>query len=386
TNIATAGAFQVTAAGSNNAFLAKFNQFGFRQWGTYYGLVLTDGIDVATAPDGTIVICGQTDIDPSLITVGAYQTVPGDVADIFISKFDSTGNRIWGTYLGGTNPTAFSPYDEVWGMEIDGTGNIVVAGITNSVNNIATPGSYQPAWGGNSQGFICKYDPTGTKLWGTYYGGTAVSGFRGVALGPLGDIYVTGTGLTNTAKFSSSGALLWLSGFSRGDAIAVDLNGNAYLTGLVTSFQPSISTPGAYQATVSGLNDGFVVKLNSNGVVQWGTYFGGPGNETTYGITTDPESNVIIAGSTTSTTNIATPNAFQSNLVGGGSAFIASFSPSGSPLKISLESIEAKNYGEINKLFWTLSSAEPGDYIEIERSADGVNFSRIALIADLSAG
>ncbi|RYZ18786.1 MAG: hypothetical protein EOP49_49205, partial [Sphingobacteriales bacterium] len=74
TNIATPGAFQVTTPGNDNAFLAKFNQFGFRQWGTYYGLVYSNAWDVATAPDGSIVLCGHTEPDPSLITAGAYQT------------------------------------------------------------------------------------------------------------------------------------------------------------------------------------------------------------------------------------------------------------------------------------------------------------------------
>ena len=47
-----------------------------------------------------------------------------------------------------------------------------------------------------------------------------------------------------------------------------------------TSSTTGIATTGAHQTTSGGvLNDAFLVKFNSSGVRQWGTYYGGTGTD-----------------------------------------------------------------------------------------------------------
>jgi hypothetical protein len=51
------------------------------------------------------------------------------------------------------------------------------------------------------------------------------------------------------------------------------------------------------------------------------------------------------------------------------------------PLAVTLEEISAKNVGQTNLVDWRTSSEDAGDYFEVERSADGQTFSKIATVA-----
>jgi hypothetical protein len=71
--------------------------------------------------------------------------------------------------------------------------------------------------------------------------------------------------------------------FIRRHDIAVDGSGNVFLVGYTASTS-GISTTGSYQETYGGGGDAFVVKFNSNGVRQWGTYYGGSNGENGTGL------------------------------------------------------------------------------------------------------
>ena len=75
--------------------------------------------------------------------------------------------------------------------------------------------------------------------------------------------------------------------------------------------------------------DVFLAKFNSAGVLQWATYYGGTGDDQANDIEIDVFNNIVIAGSTNSTTGIATPNGMQTFLIGGYDGFIARFSQAG---------------------------------------------------------
>ncbi|MCD6064221.1 MAG: hypothetical protein K0R82_2132, partial [Flavipsychrobacter sp.] len=93
-NIATTGAFQTTYAGWRDGFIAKFDEQGVRQWGTYYGGNNSDcfgGIDLD--PSGNIFAAGPT-TSAGLATPGAHKTS----GQIIIAKFTNNGARIWATY------------------------------------------------------------------------------------------------------------------------------------------------------------------------------------------------------------------------------------------------------------------------------------------------
>jgi hypothetical protein len=85
--------------------------------------------------------------------------------------------------------------------------------------------------------------------------------------------------------------------FHGGDAqdeaygIAVDNFGNVYITGY--SYLRNWGTP---LHAHSGARDIFVIKLNSQGVYQWHTFYGSSGDETGYGIAVDGSGNVYVTG------------------------------------------------------------------------------------------
>lgn len=195
--------------------------------------------------------------------------------------------RYWGTYYGGTGN------DFAYGNTVDNNGDVYICGYTQSTGNIATTGSHQLIYaGGTNDAFIAKFNSNGIRLWGTYYGGLTL------------DVAT---------------------------AITFDSSNNLYVCGYTDS-NAGITTPGAHQTTLNGNVDAFLVKFNSNGVRQWGTYYNGVMNAYGQGVTVDNAGNVILCGYTSSAggTAIATSGAHQS-VYGGGAwdAFVAKFSPTG---------------------------------------------------------
>src|SRR6185437_8790526 len=105
--IATSGAYQTSYGGSIDAFLAKFNSSGALQWSTYYGGSSGDaGYGVGTDGSGNVYITGKTGSTSGITTSGAYQTSFGGSGDAFLAKFNSSGARQWATYYGGSGADA----------------------------------------------------------------------------------------------------------------------------------------------------------------------------------------------------------------------------------------------------------------------------------------
>lgn len=299
-NIATVGAHLVTYGGSGDAFLTKFDSNGNRLWSTYFG---GDGYDygnmLAINQAGSeIALVGgsSTTLTGVIATAGAHQQVHGggsQFGDAFLAVFNINGVRLWSTYYGGSG-------DEwVIACDIDNAGDIYMAGGTNSSNgnSIATPGAHQTIFGGVNDAFIVKFSPTGTRLWATYYGGSA---------------------------------------YDNGHGCTVDVSGNVYLCGAGVSLN-GISTPGAFQSAFgggTGWGDGFIAKFNALGVRQWGTYFGGSGDDYIYNAVVNSAGDLIIGGTTysqNSSSVIATPGSYQPLFGGGASdAFILKMNPNGS--------------------------------------------------------
>ena len=341
--IATTGAHQTTYGGGNeDAFLVKFNSSGVRQWGTYYGGTGGDfGYSCATDASGNIYLSGYTTSTSGIATTGAHQTTYGiGNRDAFLVKFNSSGVRQWGTYYGGYGD------DLGWSCATDTSGNVYLTGeFSNySVSQIATTGAHQTTYGGgNYDAFLVKFNSSGVRQWGTYYGGTGEDRGYSCATDVNGNIYLSGftestSGIATTGahqtrygggtsdaflvKFNSSGVRQWGTyyggtGGDLGYSCATDASGNIYLSGY-TSSTSGIATTGAHQTTNGGgYTDAFLVKFNSSGVRQWGTYYGGTGGDLGYSCATDASGNIYLSGYTTSTSGIATTGAHQTTYGGG---------------------------------------------------------------------
>ena len=360
-NIASIGAYQGIFGGQEDVFLVKFSSDGLRKWSTYYGGQGGDfGYTIAVDKNDNIVIAGETSSQNSIASAGAFQSqFGGGSQDGFLAKFDSTGNRMWGTYYGG-DENALHILERIWGVCTDTLNNIIVAGATNAPNNIASTNAYQNMVADTfGDAFIAKFNAAGVREWGTYYGGEGYEESYNVATDKSNNILFVGetSSLTGIAtpgahkttinagdadaflvKFSPQGMRLWGTyyggaGADRGYGVSAGDSNIIVLCGETGSKIDGIATPDGYQTIYGGsLLDAFIAKLDSNGVRHWGTYFGGAGDEDIATSThVSASGNILVTGSTNSPSGISTSNAFQTAIdsVNMYDAFIASFSNSG---------------------------------------------------------
>jgi uncharacterized protein (TIGR02145 family) len=284
TGISTPGSYQQNQHDTLkfDAFLAKFDSNGVRQWGTYYGGEKDDeGQACTTDISGNVYFAGNTGSHFSIASPGAYQTIyGGDPLDAFLAKFTTGGQRIWATYYGG------SLGDHGWGCDADSAGNICMIGVTQSLNGIASPGCFQPVFGGFWDDLVVKFDSSGQRLWGTYYGG---------------------------------------SGFDYGYGCAFGWNDELFITGN-TSSSNNISTPDSYQPVYGGGGGeyGMLVKFDAAGQRLWGTYYGG-GNDSFRNCSYVVDDTLYAVGTTASTNNIASPGAWQVTKGAGWDAMLIKF-------------------------------------------------------------
>lgn len=264
-------------------------------YSTYLGGSLDDyyGPGIASDPVGNIFMTGQTRSTNFPVTAGAFQVLNGGGAyDTYCFKFNNNGARLWATYYGGSG-SEFCGYRR--GIICDLAGNCWMSGITASANFPVTAGAHQTALAGAEDAYLVKWDNNGNRLYATYYGGTADEG---------------------------DGA---------GTEVVVDAAGSAYLCTSTRSTN-GIATGGAHQTTMNGSDDMFIAKFNSAGVRQWGTYYGGSGDERgfTPSMAVDLGGNVWMTSVTTSTNLTMTGGSHQA-VHGGGSidAFLTKFSTNG---------------------------------------------------------
>ncbi|WP_306127580.1 SBBP repeat-containing protein [Methanospirillum purgamenti] len=195
---------------------------------------------------------------------------------------------IYSTYLGRV-------YNENgYGITVDSEGNAYVTGRTASTDFPITTGAFQTLYGGNVDVFVTKLNSAGSSLlYSTYLGGTS------------NDI---------------------------GYGIAVDSEGNAYVTGMTTNTDFPM-TPGAFQTIYGGYGDAFVTKLDTAGSsLLYSTYLGGRGQDDSRAIALDTGGNAYVAGWTDGSFP-TTPGSYQT-LYGGGTwdSFVTKLDAVGSSL------------------------------------------------------
>ena len=327
-------------------------------WSTYYGGSDDEsGTAITCDNNGNVFVTGYTSSLLAIASNGAYQDTLKGEKDAFIVKFDNNGNRLWGTYYGGTND------DQGTGIACDANGNVVITGYTNSNDLVFPTGAHQATYGnGVNDAFIAKFDNNGAILYGSYYGGSGDDRGTGITCDLNSNIYITGYTSSSNAisastssyqaiigggydafivKFNSTGVRQWATyyggnGDDYGMGIAHDVGGNIYITGYTNtnSTDTIMFSRNALDSIFSGIYDIFVVKLKYiEGTRIWGTLYGGSGDDRGYGIACDNSGDAFITGVTNSYTNIAktsgTDPIYQTTLGGGTDAFILKLKSNG---------------------------------------------------------
>ena len=362
TDFPTAGPIQATnRGGAGDAFVTKINAAGTALvYSTYLGGSGQEfGRGIALDSTGNAYITGYTNSSDFPIANPFQATIGGFTGDAFVAKIDATGaNLVYSTYLGGTLS------ENGLGIAVDSVGNAYVIGNTASTN-FPTVNPIQPGNNGSTDVFVTKINPAGSGLvYSTQLGGGGADTGFGIAVDSQGSAYITGsTGSANfptvnpifpqstsievfVAKLNAAGSALVYSsylggtGAEYGAAIAVDAEGNAYVTGTTSSF--NFPTVNPIQPFSGGGNaDVFVTKVNAAGsALVYSTYLGGSGSEAAGGvaiggIAVDSAGNAYVTGSTDST-DFPTANAIQPTFGGGiRDAFVTKINAAGSALSYS---------------------------------------------------
>jgi hypothetical protein len=257
----------------------------------------------------------------------------------------------YSTYLGGSGSPS-TGYSEGNAIAVDALGDAYVTGDTYSANFQTTAGAYQTSFHGSGDAFVTKLNASGTGLvYSTYLGGDNYTSGFGIAVDVAGNAYVTGsTSSTNfpvtsrafqsgagagfVTKLDPTGALLvystYLGTTANPNAIAVDGLGHAYLTGPAGASFPV--TSGAFQTVHRGGNS-FVAKLDPAGTkLLYATYLGGTGLDFATAIAVDTNGNAFLGGYTFSFDFPVTAGAFQ-----GGPNIASSFSDQQHGLRYEIE-------------------------------------------------
>ena len=356
-NAVASGGHQNTLGGWTDGFLVKFNANGGREWGTFYGGESPDYVhDVTTDLEGNVYIAGTTHSDEA-ISENGFQDTAHSFINAFVAKFDSQGNRMWGTYYGGSH---FSTNG--YGVSVDRDGNVFLAGYTRSPDGIAHNGFQNvPKTGSNA--CLVKFDPHGKRLSGTYYGGDNGAFAYDVATDQEGNSFLAGYTMSETGiayngfqnqrggstdgflvKFGPNGDRIWATYYGGDEAdyafnVDTDLAGNVFISGTTASDTGMAYNGYQNEKAGMGFTDDYVAKFDPIGNRVWATYYGGIGYDThglgspeeLGGISTDAAGNVYLAGSTSSQTGIAS-GGFQNERVGHGNLYLAKFDSIGTRL------------------------------------------------------
>jgi uncharacterized protein (TIGR03437 family) len=254
-------------------------------------------------------------------------------------------------------PLAYSTYaggnglDWGYAVAVDSIGNTYVTGGSGSAN-FSGAGTLK----GTEDVFVMKINPAGTsKLYTTFLGGGGADEGHGIAVDTQGNAYITGStgsldfptknaaqagfggsGDAFAAKLSPNGTALVYSTYLGGNAsdigngIAVDNSGNAYIVG--TTFSTNFPTQAAFQASKGAQQDAFLTKVSAKGdSFVYSTYLGGNSVDEGNGIAVDAAGNAYVTGYTAST-NFPVQSAFRGSNAGSVDAFVTKMNPAGSAL------------------------------------------------------
>lgn len=358
-NIATTGSYQGTFAGGNtDAYISKWDSAGALLWATYYGGTnVDDARGIACDTAGNVLLFGATNSATGIATTGSYQESKAGIAsryDAFLIKFDSSGIRTWGTYLGGAQNDANAT--GTGAVAVDANNAIYITGTTQSTDFPVTANAFQSSHAGSHDVFIAKLSADGNLLWSTYFGGTAAEYVYGIVLGTSANVYIAGytqstDGIASAgayqeinaggqdaflAKFDSSGSRIWSTYYGgtetdRALGISFSFNSNRIFLGGLTFSTDGMASAGSFQSNFSGGSggDAFLSCFDLDGSRIWATYYGSDQPESLWQLWSNDIGAVYMIGETYSTANIATPGAVNENISGVMDGFLTKFDGDG---------------------------------------------------------
>jgi len=314
-------------------------------WSTFLGGSADDyAYAVTHDASGDIYVAGTTASADFPTTAGVFQRTHAAYSDVFVARLRGDGSTVvWSTLIGGGGP------ENAMSVAVDGSGNVYVTGNTSSRDFPVSSGAFQTTFaGGQYDGFVAKFSPTGARVYSTYLGGNQDDVPLAVAVDAAGNAYVAGLAVSTNfpttsgavkrthagvfpdagdgfvTKLNATGTALVYStylgtegGTDEVFGLALDSNGRATVVGMTESRGFPV-TSGVVRPTYSGGWDGFVTQLNATGSgYAFSTYLNGSGDDTPTAVMLDALNNVYVVGRTFSTNFPTTLGAGQRSYGGG---------------------------------------------------------------------
>ncbi|MBP0019503.1 MAG: SBBP repeat-containing protein [Cyanobacteria bacterium SBLK] len=252
---------------------------------------------------------------------------PAGAEDAWLAKYNPRGDRLWIRQIGTASD------DSAAGIAIDDRGDIYATGRTFGAIARDSHNGDEDAW-------LAKFNAKGEQVWIEQVGSAKDDSAEAIALDSHNNIYITGRtfGCLDEenhskaehhdvwlAKYDWDGRQLWVRqlgsfGADRGYGVTTDDKGNVYITG---------STTGILEAeNGTGGLDAWLAKYDPDGNKLWIRQLGSPsGYDSSAGVATDVEGNIIITGYTSGTLD-------ATGAAGYYDAWIAKYKPNGDRLWI----------------------------------------------------
>ena len=358
--------------GGNDYLVVKLDKSGSIVWQQSIGGLGEDiATDVKQTTDGGYVIAGYSNSSDSLVSGNHGGN------DFWIVKLDANGVQVWQKSFGGTSD------DRAIAIQQTIDGGYVVTGHSNSNDANLTNNN------GNNDIWVIKLSSTGSLDWQKSFGGSgndyATAVLQAIDGGYLVGGYtfsVDGDVTTNHGnndywllKLNSDGSLKWQKTFGGSE--------NDYARALVSTIDGGFVV-GGYSASTdcdvvgnNGLDDEWVIKIDSLGNQQWQKSLGGSNNDRLYSMTKISETQINVVGISNSTDGDITKN------LGGYDVWVVNLSnPVVLPLRlISFNAVAASNQEKHQALLsWQSKNELNLKNYQVERSSDGEHFKSIGLL------
>lgn len=333
--------------GGEDVFVTKLDPTGTNfVYSTYLGGNNGDfGQDIVVDADGCAYITGFTSSN-DFPTENAFQADKDVGTDCFVTKLSADGSAVvYSTFLGGPDT------DSGASIAVDADGCAYVTGSTSS-KKFPTENAFQAEKEAGTDCFVTKLTSDGSVVvYSTFLGGKDGDSGTGIAVGPDGCAYVTGSTSSNDfptanafqderkdqsdcflSKLAIDGSSLVYSTFlggSRADSaasITVDSTGNAYLIGTTSSNNFPVASP--LQSRRGGGQDAFVSKFDSVGSLLYSTYLGENDHDVGADIALGADGSIFIVGHTFSD-KFPTEEPFQADMKGPSDGFLSRLDAAG---------------------------------------------------------
>ncbi len=223
-------------AGSNDAWLARYDAVGNQTWIRQFG---SSGYEYATgaAPDGSggVYVSGDT--------MGSLGGPNAGSKDAWLARYDGAGNQSWIRQLG------TSGYDSAFAASLDGSGGVYVGGETLGSLGGPNAGAYD-VW-------LARYDTAGNQTWAGQFGSSTSESLNAATPDGLGGVYVTGSTFGSLGGPNGGSHDAWLARYDGGCGVPA-----TYCTAKVNSLgcTPSMSATGTSSST---LGSGFTLSASN---------------------------------------------------------------------------------------------------------------------------